>query len=411
MGSVFNIAFAGVVVISLCVLAFPFGNLASYPAMIAAFFGLLFFANPANAGLLRSLWLQMLLLAFGLIAMAFFATARSADERLYVIDFIALALTVPAAMLFSPLAGRKFMDWLVRLCLFGSVVGLAVVVWQGVVMGSNRPVGLENSPIHYASQALVVGFLPLMVYFVPGRRPSLIYCLAPIAGLSAALMTGTRSGLVVLATLVLVTLVFTAIRFRSNRRVMLTGTLALLAGSISVLAFFAVNNDFVFQRMAAAWEVVMGDPTADTSSAYRIEQYVSGLAAFMDAPWFGHGWRNQIEAALPFMSEFAQEGYRRQRWAYVHNELLSFMVGAGMAGFFAFWLIMLAPIVGAIRSPRDPLFMARAYGAAILVAGLAAAGLTEVLFMSELPKAFYCFLAAAIIAGCKDVPQVQKEEK
>ena len=141
--------------------------------------------------------------------------------------------------------------------------------------------------------------------------------------------------------------------------------------------------------------MILGEKVTETSSSYRTQMYAGGLRAFWDAPLLGHGWKNQVTSALPYMSEEARAGYAVEGWSYIHNEPLGFALSAGVLGIVAYVCIMVAPLM-AWRLRRFDAGTIRLYLALVLVVGFFVAGMTDVLFMTELPKTILAFGTGAI---------------
>mgnify|MGYP006204784839 CR=1 FL=1 len=74
-----------------------------------------------------------------------------------------------------------------------------------------------------------------------------------------------------------------------------------------------------------------------------------------------------------------------------------------LVAYLVTWFLLLAaPLVAAWRSPRDSQRLVRLYGGAVLVAGYAGAGLTDLMFGFEFHTALYVVLAAVLIGYCRD---------
>ena len=72
-------------------------------------------------------------------------------------------------------------------------------------------------------------------------------------------------------------------------------------------------------------------------------------------------------------------------------------------------LVLLAPVVSAVRSPRDAQFRARVFLALSLSAGFACCGAVNLLFGFEFMTTMYVVLAAIFIGYCRDVPALASE--
>jgi hypothetical protein len=73
-------------------------------------------------------------------------------------------------------------------------------------------------------------------------------------------------------------------------------------------------------------------------------------------------------------------------------------------GLVAYGLILLAPLLGAMRSSRDSQYAARLTGAIVLSLGYFACGLTYIMFGYEFHTTLYVCLSAIVLGFCRDTP-------
>ena len=264
-----------------------------------------------------------------------------------------------------------------------------------------RSSGIENSPIHFADLAMVMGFMAMAGIFRESGIKKIPYLFGPVLGLVATLLADTRSAVLVGAAL---GIVFIVMFWRSWSASLATkmGALALAIGI--AVAMLVVGSLLGFGRFFTVFEIVKqivsGAALTDASTAYRLEMYRGGLLAFRDAPMFGHGWHNQVASAIAYMDEQAKQGFLIEDWAYLHNEPLGFAVSAGVLGIASYCLLMLSSLVGIGAIPKEQRLEGQLYLGLVLVVGLFVSGMTDVLFMSELPKTFFVFMSAAIVVLC-----------
>lgn len=388
------------------------GNIAAYLVLIATLLVLVTLPRPGEwrAAVLMPANLAFLA-AFAALALGSVVNAFTGDRISTIVLFIPLLLGIPAAIAFKASASSNGVVRLGQLALAGSALSLVVVVMEGMVFGAYRPSGLEFSPIHYATIAQMLGFLALCVPFQQKRWRDALYLAGPVLGLAAALLTGTRAGLITFVLLTLAASVFAIYRFRPKLW-MIAAALAVLAAIAALAAFTFRDGDIAraLSTVDAMVRAMQGDLASDTSTAYRLEMYSSALRAVLDAPLFGHGWHNQVLAALPYMSEFGRQGYAAEGWNYIHNDALSFLVSGGIFGLAAYGLIFAAPVLAIVHSPRDSQFFSRAYALATIALAIFAAGITDVVFMVELPKVMLAIFSVGLPLMCVDRPAGLKEQ-
>lgn len=388
------------------------GPLGAYIAMIASLMVLL---NPASWGTFRDVLhhptIKLFLLAYALIALSLVYRSLKGDSVAFVIDFLPLALSLPAAVAFLTLRNGRWFDMLFAFALLGSFVALAVTTY-GAFGQSDRPTGYELSPIHFSSLALILGFIAAGGFLSKPGWARAVYLLGVPAAVVAALMSGTRASLFTLSLIVIADLVLVTVLFKVRRRYVIlgfAGTMAALAVLITMLLTMNMGANRAIYGIWDAALAVVSDPAADPSMAYRIEMYRAFWPAFLEAPIFGHGWHNQLSAAYPYLSDLGRQGFEVERWSYIHNEAMSLTLSMGICGLVAFALLYAAPIVGLLKAPNRTAIQMRIYGVTILLIGLFASGLTDVLLMVELPKTILIFISTAFLFVGSDFADSKKD--
>lgn len=388
------------------------GPLAAYIAMIAS---LLVLLNPASWAsfrhVLRHPTIKLFLLAYALIALSLVYRSLKGDSLAFVIDFLPLALSMPAAAAFLTLRNGRWLEMLFAFALLGSFVALAVTTY-GAFGQSDRPAGYDLSPIHFSSLALILGFIAAGGFLSKPGWLRAIYLLGVPAAVVAALMTGTRATLFTIGLIVLADLVLVIFLFNIRRRYVIFGFAGTMAALAVLIAMLLTMNSGADRAIYGIWNAalaVFSDPAADPSMAYRIEMYRAFWPAFLEAPIFGHGWHNQLSAAYPYLSELGRQGFEAEHWSYIHNEAMSLTLSMGICGLAAFVLLYAAPVAGLLKAPSRSAIQMRIYGVTIVLIGLFASGLTDVLLMVELPKTMLIFISTAFLFVGGGVPESQKD--
>ncbi|RYE08368.1 MAG: O-antigen ligase family protein [Hyphomicrobiales bacterium] len=393
----------GLIALGLFGVATWYGNFGAYVAMGAALLGLLLVWNGgAYREVLASPGILMQVAAFVLLAIAILAVADSESDRLFVFDFSPMLMAIPAAALFARARVGHGSTFMALVALAGTFAAASVTVYQGFILGAPRVGGWQNSPIHFGDLAVIVGYMSLGGVLLTSLRWRALFLIGPVLGGFAAVMSGSRSSIIVAIVLAPFALYF-LIRHSGWRLRNLLIALAIGAAIVGVAAAFSGSR---IERMLSAFTVIgetlSGEPVGDSSFRYRLDMYQAGWKAFLDSPIFGHGWRHQMEAAFPYLTPDGQAGYQAEHWGYIHNEALSLGVGMGVLGFIAYVLLMAHPLALLAKAPRDTQTIPRTYLCLTVVIGVFVAGLTDVHFMAELFKTFYCFIPAAICFLCRD---------
>jgi O-antigen ligase len=394
-------AFAWLLLLSLFVVPCVAGPASAYLALLAAVFGAVFVGSRASLSAATAdagLWLFPI--AFLLLVIAFSITARTPDELLAILDFGALVLVIPAFMLLVRFASPRNALLVAWLALGGSAGAVVMGLYEGFALGAERASG-NSSPIFFSDLGLWLGFVALAGFFVPHARWRYLFALGPIFGTAAALMGGTRGAVLVAAALIVVFVVFVIAASIGRRWVTLGAAAIVLLISAGVAAVF-FDTDRMLEIPELLQEMVAGGETTDASVNYRLEFYRGGLQAIGEAPIAGHGWWHRFEAAAAHMEPEAARQGMGNRSAHLHNDALNFGAGAGALGIAAYLLLLAAPLAGAWFSASDSQRTARLYLASVLSLGFLAMGLTDSMFVYELPKTVFCMTAAVILGFCRD---------
>ncbi len=281
----------------------------------------------------------------------------------------------------------------------GALAALALVGWERVGLGLDRPGGLINA-ITFGDLALCLGLLALAgaTELRDSTRQWVLAALGSLAGLLAALLSGTRGSWIALP---LAALVF----LRHGRRLPGRGLRALLAAGVALLAVAwfvpALGIEArVLQGLADVRSWRAGG-SAYTNVGIRLELWKGAGILIREHPLFG------LDGAV-YKAEFARlVGQGRldrvvMLMPHLHNDALQAFVTRGVGGLLAWFAILAAP--GA--------FFARALGRAgagesapalaglLLVLCYFSFGLTEVIFWSVKGSLFYALMVFLLMGFC-----------
>lgn len=373
------------------------GNYAAYLGAICVLVAVLFSASSLPwKTFITAPWVLCCLAGVALVVIAF--ALQGGDSLQEGFDAFIVFLLAPVFA-----AGA----WCLRKTKF-TVTHLGWVFWAASVLAAvqcgwfrlsstARVVPLELSPIHFADLAILCGFLGLVVLFDKGNRWRLLTLTGPMVGTFALMLAQTRGALVVGVGVGAIWVAYLMFGLRHiGAREKIWSTVAVVVGVLFACVMAgALGDTRVFSTVAETSQVLSGDQSGDASIYSRLEQYRAALLAISESPWFGHGWHDQFLVALPHMSERAQELYEVERWGYIHNEVLSFTVAAGILGALAYFALLAAPIVAVKWHGGDVRLQ---YVAVVFVVGVALSGATDVLFMVEVPKFFLVMTAAVLFA-------------
>jgi O-antigen ligase len=368
------------------------GPLLAYVAIFAVVLSLLLFDGPALAAASRDRGVQLFILAFLLMAAAFILSAQAPVDYWTIGDFAAFPLVLPAYALFrrhEPAAPWIF----VALCFLATLSLLAHGIYEVEFLHQERAGG-NSSPIYFSNFGVLLGFLSLAGFFIPGFRFRWLFALGLFAGFGAALLGGSRGAAVIAAVEAPIFLVFA---LSQSKRPILAAVIML---GVFVAAIVGAALLFDASRVAGLYqqaiELLTTGKSSDQSTYQRLEFYRAGWLAFLDSPLYGNGWLRRFTAAAPYFQ--IDIGIPHPRVAHLHNDIINIASGAGLLGVAAYVAALSAPLVSTLRLARDELTRFRLYVATALVGGYVAMGLTDSMFVYETPKTLFCLLAAIAMA-------------
>lgn len=330
--------------------------------------------------------------AFLLLAVAF---ATTGDLR-YALNFSMFLFYAPLAAALGRFSSPRSATIVAILALAGSIVAMAFALWQVYGLGMPRAAGIQSDPIWAAQAALIGGFLALVGLW-SGRGWRHIFWLGPTLGLLVVFLCGARGPAVAMPLLLLIGMIFAFAPRWWLAIPAAIGSLAIAVFGLSTISPSALHRLESIPLIFG--EVALGEPIGETSASQRLMFYGASWQAFLEAPVFGHGWSRRIDAVRPFTGDaMLAEGHH-----HLHSDPADFAVSAGILGIVAYLLVLLAPLVDALRRPRDALFRPRLLGALLLSVGYLACGVTYLMFGYELHTTLYVVLAA-IVCGYLRMP-------
>jgi len=350
---------------------------------------------PLSAGLDRAAGLFSL--SFLLLGVGEAVTLREPADLVPLLNFATMLLYVPLAVLFRrgarPANSRKAADF----ALAGAAVGLLVSLFFTYVLHEPRAGGntFFTDPIRLANTALLAGFFAMIGAAANGGQHRYVYFLGPLMGLVVIFSTGTRTGLIAFAVLLLVA-AFMLVRHKLLALSISLG-LAVLFGAVAWLADIAGARSITLFDIAG--RLASGDHPADLGTTIRFILYRAGGEAFLDAPLFGHGWSRLMSSIVPYLDAFEQA---HASLPHLHDDALNFAVANGVFGLGAYLLLLATPLSACLASPRDSQFHTRLYGCGMLTVSYFVLGLPDTMLSFPLHNTLYVVLTALLLNYCRD---------
>jgi O-antigen ligase len=374
------------------------GNLVSYIALAIVLLACLFLliSNPRPALNLDSAWI-VFAGSFVLLALTCILTAHTTRDMLSALNFSAFLIYIPLVTLLGRSAGSRAIQIVAWLAFGGAALGAIYSVGEIILTGVSRAgtFGLHTDPIRLANSSLLLGFLALVGVQQQSSKLRFVLLLGPILGLLAVMACGTRTSMVAFAVMALCA----ALAMARSWKWRIAMVVAIGVPLLIVLNVEAVRPDRVTSLMVSIQQILTGAEVADRSMDIRLDLYRSAIAAFNEAPIFGHGWRNKMVAIAPYLSaQYADQAAQ----PHVHNDLLNFAVSSGIVGVAVFLTLLATPLVLALRSPADSQKEARVLGCFLILVGYIVMGLADTMISYETHTALYVIWTAVLLAYCKD---------
>lgn len=344
----------------------------------------------------------MFAIAWAMIAVAFAITNRpGSTDLLLAVNFAMFALYPMIAAALQRMAGPNNLARVATLALVGAVAAFALGAFQVFYQHMDRAWGFGSNPIPSGTVAMLLGFFALAGLFAVKDTRRYLFLLGPVAGVATVFLSQSRGPLIGLPALILIALLMVPIR-----RSVLAGAvvLVIVAGGLT----YAVKPE-IFGRIAAlptmAIELLTGAEVSaetDLSGNIRYRIYEGSIEAFTHSPWIGYGWYMKVSAVEKYIKN--PVGFGDPTYAHLHSDIANFGVSAGLVGLIAYLLVLFAPIVSAVRAPRDSQYRGRLFLALSLSATYLCCGAVNLLFGFEFMTTMFVIFAAVFIGYCRDVP-------
>jgi O-antigen ligase len=253
-------------------------------------------------------------------------------------------------------------------------------------------------PLTLATHITIAGFISLFLVDANGRDPlwlkGLKY-LAFVAAIAVSIVTGSRSGWVMIPLLVSMWLI--GVRgARSNAQALL----AVIAVSLACFALYW-GSDVVHARLIQGAQDIVNYVTGvnrDTSLGIRISLWRANWILFLQSPLYGWGFQGvprlaSVPEIVPFLTPLFESFFVRSGG---HNEVLQSMMRMGVLGLASRLLLFAVPLVVFARAARSAIARRRRAGylGLVVVIGYLTASASMEVFNLIYAASFYGLLIA-----------------
>jgi O-antigen ligase len=374
------------------------GSIGAVGALLPAFLAAPLLFSPSMRLLVRRQWGILVFPAvFIVLAVIFALNADQPSDMVFIFNFTALPLAVPAYVLARRFGGSDWPLIIVTLALVGTALGVLFGAFDIWVAGAKRAAGFANNPNMYAHVALLFGFIALSGAFMLKSRWRYLYLAGPFLGIAASILSGSRGTMLAVPVLVVVCALYLFTRPEGKKRVA-GGLLAAILLSGAGLFWFA-PSDGRLERAAGVQsiitEILQGGSATERGTKIRLAVYNGAWQAFLQSPIIGHGWAGAIPTAIK-LSDRPRLARAASSFPHMHNDFLGFAAAAGLFGILSYFSMLAAPFSGLRRTDR--FFAHRLYISALLVAAYIIYGFFDAPMGYDIGINTFVFVTA-IVAG------------
>lgn len=376
-----------------------------YLALISAILATILVGRQRLMAALSDRGVWCFLGAFALLAAAFLLGAKKPDDGMAFVDFLALPVIVPAYALLAGWASSRSAIAIAVLATIGCVIAIAVGHYEVHFRDMPRAAG-GTSPIFFSDMAVLLGYFALLGMLVWPSRWRWLFGVGNALAVGAALYGGTRGAILAEIAMLAVFCAYALIWWDRPWRTRLTTVVGVLALT-TIFSFTLFDMSRPASIFVTAGEAVTDGSIGDVSTNIRLKFWVAGLQSFLDSPIYGHSWWNRFESAIPYMPADIETEIKHDKTAHLHNDIINFASGAGIMGVFAYLLLMAAPVVSVWFSARDNGWRFRLLAATGLTVTYLVMGLTDTMFVFEIPKSMFVLCSAVVMAFFVKVSPIQ----
>ncbi|MFY8064128.1 MAG: O-antigen ligase family protein, partial [Usitatibacteraceae bacterium] len=312
----------------------------------------------------------------------------------------------PAFALLASRASPKNIVLVALLAALGSAIAIAVGFHDVRIRQLDRAAG-GTSPIFFSDMAVVLGYFALLGMLIWKSAWRWLLAIGNALAVGAALYGGSRGAMIAEMAILLLFCVYTVVWWDRPMRTRIVTALGVV-GIAALFSFGLFDLSRASSILSTASNIVTtGEAVSDSASAnlstnIRLKFWAAGIQAFLDSPVYGHSWWNRFEAAIPYMPLDISGELSHDKTAHLHNDIINFASGAGLMGVFAYLLLIAAPVVSAWFSARNERWKLRLFAAFGFSAAYFVMGLTDTMFVFEIPKSMFVLCSAVLMAFFAD---------
>ncbi|MGO8506113.1 O-antigen ligase family protein [Rhizobium leguminosarum] len=285
---------------------------------------------------------------------------------------------------------------LVPLFILGAGIGMIVTflfsLLQIMFLMDRAEAGTSNAAL-LGVIGILFGGIALLNIQSPRSVEQRIAILGYAAGLGCVLLSGTRSAWLVIPIHIVIFLwYFRKHSFHLSLRSLAITSSLLLAGLITL------GSGQILHRIQALQENLTSLESTDgeiTSLSARFALYKGALSAISKDPLTGYGPQNRMASVL---AELPDNIRPQLPYSHVHNGFLTAGIDAGVFGIAALSLMLLTPVIGALRKEPGPGRDLAIALALLLVSSYVITGSFGIMFNQKALDPIFAYMVALICA-------------
>ncbi|MGO6817598.1 O-antigen ligase family protein [Rhizobium leguminosarum] len=285
---------------------------------------------------------------------------------------------------------------LVPLFILGAGIGMIVTflfsLLQIMFLMERAEAGTSNAAL-LGVIGILFGGIALLNVQSPRSVEQRIAILGYAAGLGCVLLSGTRSAWLVIPIHIVIFLWY----FRKHSFHLSLRSLA-ITSSLLLVGLITLGSGQILHRIQALQENMASLERSDgevTSLSARFALYKGALSAISKDPLTGYGPQNRMASVLAELPESVRP---QLTYSHVHNGFLTAGIDAGVFGIAALSLMLLTPVIGALRKEAGPGRDLAIALALLLVSSYVITGSFGIMFNQKALDPIFAYLVALICA-------------
>jgi O-antigen ligase len=276
-----------------------------------------------------------------------------------------------------------------------AIVALAHALVQIFVLGHPRATAGMANAIPYGDTAILTAGLSMVGFSRLSRRMKVFALTAAMSGIAGCLLSQTRGALLALPLMAVVAgaHLWPIVRRRTGRAIIAAAAIVAVAGLFGTVAKIPAR----FEALRASVETPEPARWHDPATAHRVVLWTYGLEAFIQRPMLGYGSQNAVDEVR---ERAAIGGFELPPYRHLHNEFITTAVGRGLLGLMVLLLLLAAPVIMAVGSPRDERYHDRVAFGVMLSGGYALFGLTNLLFSHDQMNTVFATAYFVLVVAC-----------